>query len=39
MTGVDLSDEFVAVASTLTSLAGLDERVRFRTGDVTLGEQ
>jgi SAM-dependent methyltransferase len=33
--GVDLSDEFVAVASTLTSLAGLDEHVRFRTGDVT----
>jgi SAM-dependent methyltransferase len=35
VTGVDLSDEFVAVASTLTSLAGLDDRVRFRTGDVT----
>jgi cyclopropane fatty-acyl-phospholipid synthase-like methyltransferase len=35
VTGVDLSDEFVAVAATLTSLAGLDDRVRFRTGDVT----
>jgi ubiquinone/menaquinone biosynthesis C-methylase UbiE len=35
VTGVDLSDEFVAVASSLTSLAELDERVRFRSGDVT----
>ena len=35
VTGVDLSDEFVTVASTLTSLAGLDQRVRFQTGDVT----
>ncbi len=35
VTGVDLSDEFVAVASTLTSLTGLEERVHFRTGDVT----
>jgi SAM-dependent methyltransferase len=35
VTGVDLSDEFVAVASALTSLAGLDEHVGFQTGDVT----
>jgi cyclopropane fatty-acyl-phospholipid synthase-like methyltransferase len=35
VTGVDLSDEFVAAASTLTSLAGLDQHVRFQTGDVT----
>jgi ubiquinone/menaquinone biosynthesis C-methylase UbiE len=35
VTGVDLSDEFVEVASTLTSLAGLDRRVRFESGDVT----
>jgi SAM-dependent methyltransferase len=35
VTGVDLSDEFVAVASSLTSLAGLDEHVHFQTGDVT----
>jgi ubiquinone/menaquinone biosynthesis C-methylase UbiE len=35
VTGVDLSDEFVAVASTLTSLAGLDDHARFRSGDVT----
>lgn len=35
VTGVDLSDEFVGVASTLTSLAGLDQHVRFQTGDVT----
>jgi SAM-dependent methyltransferase len=35
VTGVDLSDEFVAAASTLTSLAGLEEHVRFRRGDVT----
>jgi SAM-dependent methyltransferase len=35
VTGVDLSDEFVGVASTLTSLAGLDQHVRFFGGDVT----
>jgi SAM-dependent methyltransferase len=35
VTGIDLSDEFVGVASTLTSLAGLVKRVRFETGDVT----
>ncbi len=35
VTGVDLSDEFVAVASTLSSLAGLDQHVRFQRGDVT----
>jgi SAM-dependent methyltransferase len=35
VTGIDLSDEFVAVATSLTSLAGLDERVRFQSGDVT----
>lgn len=35
VTGVDLSDEFVSVAATLTSLSGLDQRVRFQTGDVT----
>ena len=35
VTGVDLSDEFVAVASSLTSLAGLDQRVRFQAADVT----
>jgi cyclopropane fatty-acyl-phospholipid synthase-like methyltransferase len=35
VTGVDLSDEFVAVAAALTSLAGLDEHVGFQTGDVT----
>jgi SAM-dependent methyltransferase len=35
VTGVDLSDEFVAVASRLTSLAGLDQHVRFQSGDVT----
>lgn len=35
VTGVDLSDEFVGVASTLSSLAGLAQRVRFQTGDVT----
>jgi SAM-dependent methyltransferase len=35
VTGVDLSDEFVGIASTLTSLAGLDRCVRFQTDDVT----
>jgi SAM-dependent methyltransferase len=35
VTGVELSDEFVAVASRLTSQAGLDQRVRFQSGDVT----
>jgi SAM-dependent methyltransferase len=35
VTGVDLSDDFVAVASTLTSSTGSDQHVRFQTGDVT----
>ena len=35
VTGVDLSDEFVAVATSLTSLAGSDQRVRFQVADVT----
>jgi cyclopropane fatty-acyl-phospholipid synthase-like methyltransferase len=35
VTGVDLSDEFVGVATTLTALAGLERSVRFQTSDVT----
>jgi SAM-dependent methyltransferase len=35
VTGVDLSDEFVAVSASLTSLAGLDQHVHFVVGDVT----
>jgi ubiquinone/menaquinone biosynthesis C-methylase UbiE len=33
VTGIDLTPEFVEVARHLTRLAGLDDRVRFETGD------
>src|SRR5262249_23034472 len=33
VTGIDLTAEFVEVARHLTRLAGLDDRVRFETGD------
>jgi SAM-dependent methyltransferase len=35
VTGVDLSDEFVAVARLLTARTGQSDRVRFSQGDVT----
>jgi SAM-dependent methyltransferase len=35
VTGVDLSDEFVAVARMLTARTGQSDRVRFSQGDVT----